>query len=448
MTTPVAGFNAQAPEPQPIVPRRRASDTSRLLMRWHGLGAMLAVAFYSLFFSAHLKFKDTPIYIRDGIIFSARTQTVFLDLAGDRSTDHRGITAVHPAFTLLHQPLTQVFIKGWQLLGQPEATAARHGVAMLTCLAASLSVVMVYHTLLWSGANTLRSLLMAMTFGASTCAWIMAPLPETWIFAGLGAALMASVTARGALARPAWHLTAYVYAVSCFVGNIIPCLIMALTRCAQERAQTGGFNIRPLLLVPVAITLSFGLANLQREIYPRSSPLPTNWKEVQALRSEWKATTDTAPLIAREIFVSNIVTPAQVTAVPDKTRSKVILNRNDWSTLGLHQGLTGGWLLVIALASAGILWRARKEPLALGLIATLIWSISIVSWYGTQDRLLVHACLWTPIVVMIVGLGLERALRQWRFISKPVTLFLAIFVSTLITRNWMFLSEVAGIPGR
>jgi EamA domain-containing membrane protein RarD len=85
---------------------------------------------------------------------------------------------------------------------------------------------------------------------------------------------------------------------------------------------------------------------------------------------------------------------------------------------------------------------------ALGLIATLIWSISIVSWYGTQERLLVHACLWTPIVVMIIGLGLERALRQWRFISKPVTLFLAIFVSTLITRNWMFLSEVAGIPGR
>lgn len=49
---------------------------------------------------------------------------------------------------------------------------------------------------------------------------------------------------------------------------------------------------------------------------------------------------------------------------------------------------------------------------------------------------------------MIIGLGLERALRQWRFISKPVTLFLAIFVSTLITRNWVFLSEVAGIPGR
>lgn len=443
-------LSVHAPSTVPLRPpqRQRPVGTAAVIMRWHGLGALLAVAFYSLFFSAHLKFENTPIYIRDGIIFGAQTQSVFLDLSTERSGDHGRVNALHPAFTLIHQPLAQLFTRGWGLLGQPPAQAARHGVATLTCLVGALVVVMVYHTLLWAGAPGLRAALMAMAFGAGTCAWIMAPLPETWLFAGAGAAAMAAVTARGPLAKPVWHLLAAVYAISCFVGNIIPCLIMALTRCAQDRGQTGSFSLRPLLTVLVAVTLAFGLANLQRELYPRSAPLPRSWAEVQALRSGWQASADTAPLLAREIFISNIVAPSQFTAVPDKSRSKIVLNDPGWSSLGLRHGLSGGWLLLLALAFAGIVWRAQMEPLALGLIAVLVWSITTVSWYGSQDRLLVHACQWTPLVVIVAGLGLERALQHWRVIAVPVTFFLAIFVSALITRNWMFITEVAAIPGR
>ncbi|MCA1963488.1 MAG: hypothetical protein LDL31_06040 [Prosthecobacter sp.] len=428
--------------------RRKEDATARVIKRWHGLGALLAAAFYSLFFSAHLKFQDTPIYIRDGILFGAQTHSVFQDLTTERSGDHSRISTLHPAFTLIHQPATQLLTKGWELLGRPRVEASRHGVATLTCLAGALAVVMVYHTLLWAGLPGLRAVLLAAAFGAGTCAWIMAPLPETWLFAGTGAAAMAAVTARGNLARPVWHLLAAVYAISCFIGNLIPCLILALTRCAQDRTQFGSFHARPLLTVLGAITLTFALANVQRQLYPHSAPLPRSWQDVLALRSDWHASAETAPLLAREIFVSNIVAPAEFTAVPDKSRSRIVLNEARWSSLGLQHGLSAGWLLLLALALAGIVWRAQMDPLALGLISALAWSVLTVSWYGSEDRLLVHASQWTPLVVVLAGLGLERALQHWRFIATPVTLFLAVFVCALITRNWLFINEIAAIPGR
>ena len=396
------------------------------------MGALLAAVFYSLFFAAHLKFQDTPIYIRDGSIFGAATQTVFQDLTADRLGTHGKISPLHPAFTLLHQPLAQFMIKGWQFIGQDLGSAQKHGVAFLTCLAAALTVVMVYHALLWSGSGNLHSILLAMTFGTGTCALIMAPLPETWIFAGLGVASLIAVTARGALVHPAWHVAAAVYAMSCFIGNVIPCLIMAMTRCAQDRLQNGSFHARPILITLTAFTLTFGLANIQRQIYPTSTPLPR----------------DTQALVAREVFISNIVAPDYATRELDRTRSKVVLQAPEWSALGLQRGLSGGWLLILALAFAGIVWRAQIEPFTLGVIGVLIWSIATVSWYGRQDHLLLYACLWTSVVVIAAGLGLDRALQHWKKLTLPVTFMLGIFVSALVTRNWLFILDVVAAPGR
>jgi len=417
-------------------------------MRWHGLGAMLAVAFYSLFFAAHLRFQDTPIYIRDGVLFGSATQTVFTDLVTARTGDHGKISPLHPAFTLLHQPLAHAAIKGWRLLGLDPSSSQKHGIAVLTCLAAALTVVMVYHALLWSGAPSLRAAFLSMIFGAGTCAWVMAPLPETWIFAGLGVAALIAVTARGALAHSAWHLLAAVYAMSTFIGNVLPCLILAMTRCAQDRMQTGAFSARPLLILLAAFTLTFGLANVQRAVYPSSAPLPKSIAEWKSLRSDWEATRETQALIAREVFVSNIVAPAYAATQPDHSRTKVVLNEPFWSALGLRRGLSGGWLLILSLAFAGLVWRAQIEPFTLGVIAVLIWSIATVGWYGRQDHLLLYACLWTSVVVIAAGLGLERALQHWQKLVLPVTLFLGIFLIALLTRNWLFILEVAAIPGK
>lgn len=428
--------------------RPRSAETARVLTRWRGMGAVIAVAFYSLFFSAHLTFQETPIYVRDGLIFSARTQTIFNNLVAERTGYHRSISAQHPGFVVLHQPLASLFTQGWSLLGQDQASARKHGVAVLTCLAGALSVVMIYHTLLWSGMATLRAILLSMIFGASTCVWIMAPLPEVWTFTGLSIVSLVAATVRGSLLHPAWHIAASVYAMSCFAGNLIPCLIMATTRCAEDLYQQGRFNPRPLIICLIAFTLSFGLANIQQAVYPNSSPLPKSWKEWQSLNTGWKASRETQALVAREVFVSNIVAPPFVTTQVDVTRSKVVISRPIWAALDLRKGVSTGWLLILSLAFAGLVWRAQIEPLTLGVIAILMWSIASIGWYGSQDTLLLHACRWTGLVVVAAGLGLERALAHWSKLSTPVTFFLAIFVSALITRNWMFIQEVAAMPGK
>jgi hypothetical protein len=176
--------------------------------------------------------------------------------------------------------------------------------------------------------------------------------------------------------------------------------------------------------------------------------LPKSWNDWQSLRSDWEATRDTQALVAREVFVSNIVAPDYATRELDRTRSKVVLQAPEWSALGLQRGLSGGWLLILALAFAGIVWRAQIEPFTLGVIGVLIWSIATVSWYGRQDHLLLYACLWTSVVVIAAGLGLDRALQHWKKLTVPVTLMLAIFVSALVTRNWLFILDVVAAPGR
>jgi len=37
---------------------------------------------------------------------------------------------------------------------------------------------------------------------------------------------------------------------------------------------------------------------------------------------------------------------------------------------------------------------------------------------------------------------------HWKSLSLPITFFIAIFLSALITRNWIFLQEIAQMPVR
>jgi hypothetical protein len=221
---------------------------------------------------------------------------------------------------------------------------------------------------------------------------------------------------------------------------------MALVRCAQDRDQTGSFALRPLIMVFAAITLSFSLANIQRMIYPTSTALPTSLASWCSFSKGWQSSRDTQAVVAREVFVSNVVAPAQVTTQTDASRKKVVVGETQWAALDLRRGLTGAWLLILALAFAGLVWRAQVEPFTLGVLAMLMWSIAALEWYGSRDTILLHACLWTGNVT--VGLGLERAMDHWKLLSLPITFFIAIFLSALITRNWIFLQEIALMPVR
>ncbi|TDU64554.1 hypothetical protein EI77_04004 [Prosthecobacter fusiformis] len=422
-----------------------ASRTSRVITRWRGMGAILAVAFYSLFFAAHQQLQDTPIYVRDAVIFGAETQTVFRSLTASRMDDHRSISAEHPAFILLHHAPAQLLIRGWEYLGQDNNRARKHGIALLTCLAGALIVVMVYHAMLWNCVASLRAILLAMACGAGPCLWLTAPLPEVWIFAGLGVATLAAVSARGSLA-PWWlHTLVATYAMSCFVGSIIPVILFAIARCAHDSTQQQRFTPQPLLIALAAVTLTFGLANLQRIIYPLSAPLPPSLLTWKIQEAPWSANRENAGRVAREVFLSNLVAPSSVATEPDSgfgNRRRVILPEASWSRLDLQKGIGAAWFLLLALAFAGLVWRAQLDPFSLGIVAIIVWNIAVLPWYATPDRLLLFACLWTPAVVIATGLGLERSLDHWPKIKFPITILLAAFVAAQITKNWMFIQDV------
>ncbi|HRK17021.1 MAG TPA: hypothetical protein PK490_22255 [Prosthecobacter sp.] len=421
---------------------------AQVLARWRGMGALLAVAFYSLFFAAHRQLQETPAHVRDAVIFEARSQSVFLALTEPRERDKRGIGAEHPAFVLLHQPPVQLLMKGWLALGLDLNSARKHGVAMLTGAAGALSVVMVYHALLWSGIGRMRALMLAAVHGAGTGTLMMAALPEVWIFAGMSVAALAAVTARGALA-PWWlHLAAAAYAVSCFIGSVIAVVLFGLVRCAQDTALNRRFTPGPLLVTLAALTLAFGLANTQRAVFPLSPPLPEDLLSWRVRDAGWPAGESLPGRVTREIFLTNLVAPPMpvTRSDPGGTRSArriVVLDDADWSRMDWQKGVGGGWLLLLALACAGLCWRARLDPYALGILAALAWTVAALAWHGSPGRLLLHACLWTPLVVIAAGLGLERALEHWPRLRWPVALLLAAFLAAQVTRNWAFLQQVA-----
>ncbi len=438
---------------RPHAPTSSTVDSaSRILTRWRGLGAMIGVAFFSLFLSAHHLFSDHAAYVKDGLLFGARTQTVFGDLTAPALADHRGISPQHPAFTIIHQPLAQLFIEGLAACGQPLNYARKHGVALLTCLAGALSVVLVYHALLWTGMTWLRSLLFASVYGAGTAAWLASALPEVWIFAGLGVAFLAFTTAKGELA-PGWlHVLAQAYALGCFLGNIVPLFLLTCARCAQDRSGRFRLSFRPLLWPVIAITVAFALANAQRRVYPQSQPLPMarlwNGDLFRMDTAAWPAEA-TAGRTAREAFIANFVAPnAVVASDPAAATSRsphrqVQLEDAAWTRLDLHKGLAAAWCLILILALAGLIWRAQIDAYTLGILASLMWTLLALPIYGSPQTLLLHACLWSPLVVIAAGLGVERSLEHWRRLTLPVTVLLLVFISAQIFRNWWFLTQVA-----
>ncbi len=422
-----------------------ASRASQIITRWRGMGAILAVAFYSLFFAAHQHFQDTPLYVRDQVLFGADTQAVFRNLTNTHTADHRSIGAEHPAFVILHHPPAQILIKGLESVGLDSNRARKHGIAILTCLAGAFTVVMVYHALLWSGVPSLRAILFAIACGAGPCLWISASLPEVWIFAGLGVAALAALTAQGSL-TPWWlHGMVTIYALGCFVGNLLPIVLLALARCAHDSSQQQRFIPQPLIIALAAITLTFGLANVQRSIYPLSSPLPVSLLTWDIQKAPWVADRAQAGLVGRELFLSNIVAPQSIATEPDPSfgnRRRVVLQEAQWSKLDLQKGVGAAWFLLLALSFAGLVWRAQLDPFTLGIVAVIVWFIAALPWYGDREKLLLQACLWTPAVVIATGLGLERSLEHWPKIKLPITVLLAAFVAAQITRNWMFIQEV------
>ena len=429
---------------------------ARVSRRWRGLGAILFLGFYSLYFAAHVRLSDTVVYLKDDALSSARTSMVFTDLITARSDERRLSGSAHPLFTLFHQPAAQLAILGWERLSQDTNSARKHAVAVLTAGAGALTVLLLYHTLLWTGVSMGRSVLAAAIQGGSTMAAVWAAVPEVWVFCGLGLMAMLWAVARGRSGRW-WELPlAIVYAVGCWAWLAIPAvflLLMAEFRAGRLSSWFGRlFSVLGSLAVIVSALLA--LNTLQRVLYPRVS----NGFEVAALQEEVEiVSAGVQPeawsrervrrLIQSSGFTAVVAPEAVVKERPlgkaGPVRRSVSFQDDRWLQMDFHHAVWGAWALLLVLGLGGLPVMARHAPgMVLALLGVVAFVAAFLLFYQVELDRFLFGSLATPILVAVVGIGLEGAVRFWRGLALPVGLLALVFLGSQMTRNWQLVLEL------
>lgn len=430
---------------------------SRVRRRWRGLGLILFVGFYSLYFAAHVRLADTVVYLKNDAISSAQTASVFSDLIAGREEAKAVDTAVHPLFVLMHQPAAQLAIRGWERLSQDTNSARKHAVAVLTAGAAALTVTLLYQTLLWTGVATWRAALFACVQGASTMAGIWAAVPEVWVFAGLGLVAMLWAVARGDHGRW-WELPlAAVYAVGCLVWSAVPALVLALVAVFRGSGQGAWLARLFSALGTVAVVVSFALmlGRLQQVVFPRMGPVFS----MAALKGEMEAVAgqvtggvwknrERLRRVAQTAVFSSVVAPEPTAGerVQESTglaRRSVSFQDDRWLQMDFHHAVWGAWALLLVLGLGGLPVAVRHHPaMGLALLVCAGWGTAVLLLFRPEMERVLPGCVAVPVLVGLCALGVEGATRFWRALALPVTLLLMVFVAAQAVRNWQLVLEL------
>lgn len=433
-----------------------AAVRARVSRRWRGLGAILWVAFYSLYFAAHVRLADTVVYLKDDALSSARTALVFTDLITDRADERRLTGLEHPLFTLFHQPAAQLAIRGWEKLSQDTNSARKHAVAVLTSGAAALTVLLLYHTLLWTGVSMARSLLFASAQGGSTMAAVWASVPEVWVFCGLGLVAMLWAVARAERGRW-WELPlACVYAIGCWVWLVVPAVGLVFVAAFRERRLSSWFG-RVFSAVGSLVVMGsvlMALNTLQRVLYPRVGPVfsaeafsEEATRVSEAVRAkDWTA--QEGKELAQQVLFSSMVGPETVRTEKalgeaGPVRRSVSFQKDQWLQMDFHHAVWAAWALVLVLGCAGLLGMVRQQPsMLLVLVGVLGFGVAILVGYRPELERSLFWGLVTPALVAVAGIGLEGAVRFWRALALPLGLLMVVFVAAQMTRNWQLVVEL------
>lgn len=399
------------------------TQAAHIHRRWRGLGALLFVAFYSFFFSLHLKLEKTDLYMKDMDWLGASTATFFSDMVLPQ--EHAGSkgTGKGSAFLLLHHFPTRILVAAWTPLAGGEGPARRHAVATMTASAGALAVVLMYLTLMWGGMGRLRAVLMASALGASASFMLMAVLPQPQIFSALGLVAVLAAVARGR-ARRAWEFPAAAfYAVCCSPWNLVPVLLMGLASWGSAFRGGGGF--RPVLgMLGSALALMllvFGAMQLQVWLYPRMAvPLP-------ALVEGWQQTLAQAVNTSAGANWMEVARSVSMDGVVLRSMSPFI-------------GFLIVWPLLIVLAILGL--PAAVKRFATPVVAALLAFAWLVWFHVAQIKTLTLPLLWTPFLIFLVGVGLEPYARRWSWLRWPVTLLLAALPMLLMLHNSKIIDSI------
>lgn len=425
-------------------------QAAQLHRRWRGIGPMLFAIFYSLFFAAHLKLEKTAVYLKDDVVLSAKTAAFFTDLTSEPAEAGSRGSGQGSGFLLLHHHPARVLAVVWLLFSDSPGAAARHAVAVLTSAAGALTVVLLYLTLMCCGVARLRAVLFASVLAVSTAVGLFAALPQLQIFSALGLMAALAAVARGRAAFWWEFPAAAFYACCCSLWNVIPVLLLVLVGVVRD-CRAGG-SVRPLfsgfISAVLLLLVALGAMKLQSWAYPGSGAVSTaavlsesmgtlNQASRQAADVSWAAR-------MQDVLFANVIAPSVTAAeMADSGRRVFTLAEEHWLEMDVQHGIGAVWLLLLLLGLIGLPWAMRSNATA---VAALLFGGWLVLFYGSLEvpgERLLYSALWTPAVIVLVGLGVEQPLRRWSWLQWPVMAVLGVFLVLQSGHNGLFIAEIA-----
>lgn len=408
------------------------------------------MAFYSLYFTGHLWFAGTAVYVKDGTVAGARSASFFLAVSG-QGTPEAG-QGEDSAFMLLHRLPVRILTAVWTPLSGNETIARKHALATMTAGAGALVVVLLYEALLWCGVVRWRAMLFAGVLGASSAMTFLAALPQPQIFSALG--LMAALAAmvRGRSARWWEFSAAALYACLCSCWNIAPVLLMMLVRVGRIFRAGGGWRSLFAMVLSVILLAAavWGAIKIQSRVYS----VPDDGTALQLVTKKWEKAcrrtweTTWTDRMHEALFESMLISPDTLSnpkapMAGHQERRSYTVPGTPW--FEMNRGHSGWvlWSLMMGLAVIGwFLPQCSRSAIAAALLV-VGWSLWFYGATESPGERMLWPVLWTPLLMFLVAAGVEACLQRWSFLKAPVTLLSVLLIVVQVWSHQQWLVNIA-----
>lgn len=382
--------------------RERRVDAA-LILTLFALGAGL-----SLYLSGLL---PTALFHRESgvanVWFQADAARVFENMTVRKSDHYR--TAVHPLFTLLTNPLSNLL----SLFGVPRWT----GVRMFLSTAAGLALALTFATARFAGLVRQDAVLVVGLLAVSSSFVFWSGVPETFVFGGASIVvpLMLAAYAIRNQAGQSLYVVAGAISMSVTITNMSAAIAAAIARLRLGAA----FRAMSDALLVVLL-----LWTLQKLAYPSAGFFLGDREELR-----YTLMRESAPLIHRwgTMALHSFLMPTIEWASNTEATGnwpRLTIEHTGWQ-LGLTLS-TLALLIWLSLLMLGLVALRRVQTLSgfrLALLGSLSFQLVLHAVYG--DETFLYSLHWLPMLVLLVGCGMQMIQGWWLRLAIVVLIVLA-----------------------